>query len=279
MLAISVISGILRWAVLLGYLNCVYLYVVPFVNSKIVDRRRMLSTPFLVGTVVLHLLLLVVMRVEFGRVPFLRGALQATTLYALGLAVLTLIVQARTRSQAFGAFGVPIATMLYVISLVNRQPHMGIPDRFNTYWFELHVTSGFMGYAGFGLAFVAALMYLILAGDIRRRNLGRTFSRMPSLESLDRLGFGAVFFGFVLFTANMVTGGLWGLTENGHFWSGEPKEILSVVTWLVVAINVAGRQWGGWRGRRTALWSMLGFAASVATLLVPGSTAAGRHVL
>lgn len=277
--AVSVISGILRWAVLLGYLNCVYLYVVPFVNSRVVDRRRKLSTPFLVGTVVLHILLLAATRMEYGRVPFLRGSLQAVTLFALGLSILTLVVQARARSQAFGAFALPIATALYVVSLVNRRPHVGMPDRFNTYWFELHVTSGFMGYAGFGLAFVAALMYLVLAGDIRRRNLGRTFARMPSLESLDRLGFGAALFGFALFTANVLTGGLWGLSTTGHFWGGDSKEIMSVATWLVVAVHVAGRTWGGWGGRRTALLSILGFIAAVATLLAPGSPSTGRHVL
>src|SRR5512140_4028394 len=103
MLMISVISGILRWAVLLGYLNSTYLYSVPFVNTKIVDRRRKLATPFLVITLLLHVLLLVAMRVEFGRVTFLRTALQATTMYAAGLAALTLLVQARTRSKAFGA--------------------------------------------------------------------------------------------------------------------------------------------------------------------------------
>jgi ABC-type transport system involved in cytochrome c biogenesis permease subunit len=278
MLAVSVISGMLRWAVLLGYLNCVYLYIVPFVNGRIVDRRRRLSTPFLVGTVILHLLLLLVLRMEYGRVPFLRTALQAATLYALGLAVLTLFVQARIRSQAVGAFGVPIATLLYGLSLVNRPPHPGMPERFDTGWFELHVASGFMGYAGFGLAFVAAIMYVVLAGDIRRRHLGRTFTRMPSLDSLDRLGFGAALFGFALFTATLITGGLWGLAKTGRFWGGELKEALSVVTWLLAAVPVAGRQWGGWRGRRTAILSMIVFAASVITFLVPGGSAAGRHL-
>jgi len=100
---------------------------------------------------------------------------------------------------------------------------------------------------------------------------------MPSLESLDKLGFRAGAFGFVFFTGALVTGGIWAIQATGSAWSGEPKEVMSVVTWAVFAVYLGVRIGAGWRGRRSAFLLILGFAASVITYLGVGG--AGRHVL
>lgn len=272
-----VIGAILRWAVLLGYLLCTYLYISPLVKAR--PPGRDFASPLLVLTVGLHALLLIDVALEVGRLTFLRTALQFTTLYAIGLAGATILVEARSRNRAFGAFAVPIAALLYIVSLLDRQPHAGIDPQLNSYWFEAHVMTAFAGYAAFCLAFVAAVMYLTLANEIQRRNLGRLFSRMPSLETLDQLGFRAVLFGFVFFTAALLTGGIWALQATGSAWSGEPKEIMSLITWLVFAVHLTVRLKAGWRGRRTALLAILGFAVSIVTYLGAGGGGDGRHIL
>jgi cytochrome c-type biogenesis protein CcsB len=271
------IGAILRWAVLLGYFVCAYLYIAPLVRAR--STGSDLASPLLLLTTGLHALLLVDMGLETGRLTFLRTALQFMTLYAIGLSAATILVQARTGNKAFGAFAVPLATLLFIISLFERAPHQGIDPKLDSYWFEAHVMTAFAGYAAFGLAFVAAVMYLILAGEIQRRNLGRLFTRMPSLESLDQLGFRAVLFGFIFFTATLVIGGIWAAEATGSAWSGERKEIMSVVTWLVFAVYVFVRLRAGWRGRRTAILAILGFVTTMLTYLGGSGGGAGRHIL
>lgn len=272
------IGAVLRWAVLLGYIVCAYLYIAPLVRSRSTVREK-ISTPILMLTIGLHALLLLDTGLESGRLTFLRTALQFMTLYAIGLSTATILVEAKSRSKAFGAFAVPLAAILYIASLFERAPHQGIDPRLDSYWFEAHIMTAFAGYAAFGLAFVAAVMYLTLAAEIQRRHLGRLFTKMPSLESLDQLGYRAVLFGFISFTATLVIGAIWAAEATGSAWSGERKEVMSVVTWFVFAVYVFMRARAGWRGRRTAILAILGFVTTMLTYIGGSGGSQGRHIL
>jgi ABC-type transport system involved in cytochrome c biogenesis permease subunit len=269
-----IIGAILRWAVLGGYLAGAFLYIAPFLSPGF--RRGAWAAPVLRFTVLGHALLLLETAVEYGRLNFLTTALGATTLYALVVAVAAMLLEYRVRNASFGAFAVPLAAFLYVLSLVERQPHAGIDPILDSYWFEVHVTTAFIGYAAFGVACVAGIMYLMLAGSIRARNLGAVFERLPSLGTLDLVGSRAAAIGLAFFTVGLVTGAVWSLTATGHAISGEPKEYLAGVTWCVFALEGTLRWRAGWQGRRPALLSILGFFASIITFLGGGT---GRHTL
>lgn len=269
------VEAILRWVVVVGYAVSAFLYIGPLLSPHV--RTRRWASPMLVLTGLLHALFFVEQVVDHGRLTFLRTALQATTLYALGLAAATLFVEARFKNRSFGAFAVPLALLLYVLSLIERQPHAGIDPRLDTYWFEAHVMSAVVGYTAFGLAFVAAVMYLLLAKEIRRRNLGQLFSRLPSLETLDQLGERSAGVGLLFFSAALVAGAIWSSHDSGRPFAGEAKELMSLVTWAIFALQLVLRWRVGWRGRRSALLNILGFASVVATFF--GGGASGRHVL
>jgi ABC-type transport system involved in cytochrome c biogenesis permease subunit len=269
-----IIGSILRWAVLAGYLVSAVLHI-QRLRGAAPGHPRLAGT--LLGlTVIAHMLLLGEAALETGRLEFLRSATSAATLYALAVAVATLFLVARLRNAALGAFTVPLATLLYVVSLLDRTPHPGVDPILDSYWFEVHVTSAFLGYAAFALASAAAVMYLALASSIRARRIGHFFERLPSLETLDRLGSGAALAGFVFFTGGLISGAVWSATYTGHAVSGEPKELLSLVTWLLFAALLLLRWRGGWRGRWPALLTILGFVASLVTILGGNS---GRHPL
>lgn len=269
-----IVGAILRWAVLGGYLAGAFLYIAPFVSPGF--RRGHLAAPVLRLTCLGHALLLLETALEYGRLNFLTTAMGATTLYALVVALAALALEHRFRNPSFGAFAVPLAALLYVLSLVDRQPHIGVDPILDSYWFEVHVTTAFIGYAAFGVACVAGVMYLMLAGSIRARNLGAVFERLPSLGTLDMIGSRAAGIGLAFFTVGLATGAVWSFTATGHAVSGEPKEYLAAVTWAVFALEATLRWRAGWQGRRPALLSILGFVASIVTFLGGG---AGRHSL
>lgn len=271
------IGAVLRWAVLLGYMICAVLYVSRLIGARNPEDRS--PTILLAVVAFCHALLLVESGLEHRRLVFLTTAFQATTLYALALALFTLIAAARTRNQAFGAFTVPIALLFYAISLAFRPHPAGIDPRLDSNWFEVHAMSAFLGYSAFCLAFVAGVMYLLLMGEIRRRSLGRLFTRLPSLELLDQLGFRSVLLGFLLFSTALLTGSIWAHQTDGHWYSGEPKELWAFATWVVGAAHLVVRLAAGWRGWRTAWLSIAGFIISIVTWLGVGLISAGRHSL
>ena len=133
-------------------------------------------------------------------------------------------------------------------------------------WLLIHVLTCFVGYAAFALAFGAALLFL---WQSRR---GKTSA--PALD-LDRLIYQAVSLGFLFLTLGIVTGAVWADQAWGRYWSWDPKETWSLITWFIYAGLLHARLVKGWQGRRIAWLAVLGFAAVLFTyfgvsFLLPG---------
>ena len=111
-------------------------------------------------------------------------------------------------------------------------------------WLLIHVVTAFLGYAAFALAFGTAVLYLVQ--DRRPR------PALPPLSQLDRLLYRATVLGFLLLTLGILTGAVWAESAWGRYWSWDPKETWSLITWLVYATLLHARLLKGWQGRRIA---------------------------
>jgi cytochrome c-type biogenesis protein CcsB len=124
-------------------------------------------------------------------------------------------------------------------------------------WLLIHVVVCFLGYAALTVAFGAALLYLIQDYSPREA--------LPALPMLDRLIYRAAILGFFLLTFGILTGAVWAETAWGKYWSWDPKEDASLVTWLIYAAMIHARLLKGWQGRRIAWLAVLGFLAIIFT--------------
>ena len=84
-----------------------------------------------------------------------------------------------------------------------------------------------------------------------------------------------VFVGMPFLTIMLITGAVWAEYAWGTFWSWDPKETFALVTWLVYALYLHIRLMRGWRGKRTAILSVIGFLTVIFTFfgvsyLLPG---------
>ncbi|MGB8873060.1 MAG: c-type cytochrome biogenesis protein CcsB [Desulfobaccales bacterium] len=127
-------------------------------------------------------------------------------------------------------------------------------------WLLIHVVICFFGYAALTVAFGAALLYLIQ--DYSPKGPLRA---LPALPLLDRLIYRAAILGFFLLTFGILTGAVWAETAWGKYWSWDPKEVASLVTWLIYAALLHARLLKGWQGRRIAWLAVLGFLAIIFT--------------
>jgi cytochrome c-type biogenesis protein CcsB len=126
-------------------------------------------------------------------------------------------------------------------------------------WLLIHVTTAFLGYASFSVAFGAALLYLVQEKRPR--------TSLPAQPLLDRLLYRATMLGFLLLTFGILTGAVWAETAWGRYWSWDPKETWSLITWLIYAALLHARLLKGWHGRRIAWLAVLGFLAVIFTYL------------
>ncbi len=134
-------------------------------------------------------------------------------------------------------------------------------------WLLIHVFTCFLGYASFTLGFGVAILYLL-----QER---RTRPSLPPQSQLDRLLYQTTMIGFLLLTLGILTGAVWAERAWGRYWSWDPKETWSLITWLIYATLLHARLVKGWQGRRIAWLGVLGFVAVLFTyfgvsFLLPG---------
>ena len=129
----------------------------------------------------------------------------------------------------------------------------------------------------FALAFAAGIMYLIQERQIKAKKIGAFYHRLPALKVLDDLGYRCLTFGFPLLTLGIITGSVWAESAWGSYWSWDPKETWSLITWFLYAALLHGRLTVGWRGRRAAIFAIVGFAALVFTFLGVNLLLSGLH--
>jgi cytochrome c-type biogenesis protein CcsB len=100
-------------------------------------------------------------------------------------------------------------------------------------------------------------------------------ANLPGLEALDELTYKIIGLGMPFLTLCIVTGAFWAEKAWGSYWSWDPKETWSLITWLIYAGYLHVRLIGNWRGKKAIYLAIAGFLAVIFTflgvnLLLPG---------
>ncbi len=204
----------------------------------------------------------------YGHAPF-SNLFESLVFFGWTLALIYLIIELRTSYKVIGAFAVPLAffAMLYALKL---DPAIKpLLPALKSNWLIAHVITCFLGYAGFGVSAALSVMYLVTGQEHNpegRRAL-----------VLDELIYQTVVVGFILLTAGIVTGSIWANSAWGTYWSWDPKETWSLITWLVYAALLHSRFMRGWQGRRIAIFSLVGFICVLFTYFGVNLLLSGLH--
>lgn len=208
-----------------------------------------------------------VFRIYALRRPPLSGPYETLSFFAWAIVLIYLIIELRYRNRIMGAFMLPLAVLA-------GSGAAALPSRFAEFVPELqglglwsHVAMALLGNAAFALTFCAGLVYLIQERRLKSRQLGRLGFRLPSLELLDDVGFKSILFGFPLLTLALISGSVWAEHVRGSFLTWHPREIWSVVSWVIFAGLLYARVSAGWRGRKAASLAILGFCLVLFTFI------------
>jgi len=133
-------------------------------------------------------------------------------------------------------------------------------------WLHIHVFTCFIAYACFAVSFLAALFSIFNWKSV-----------MPPEEKLEELNYRSVMVGFPMLSAGILTGAVWAHYAWGTYWSWDPKETWSLITWIFYALFLHARFARGWKGRRIALLSIIGFASVIFTYFGVNFILSGLH--
>jgi len=204
-------------------------------------------------------------RLGIGHAP-LSNLYESLIFFAWTIILLYLVVEWRTKSRSIGIVATPLAflAMAYASSPKISDSIQPLIPALQSNWLIAHVVTCFFGYAAFGLAFGLSLMFFIKG--LEKPGSGNVFLRLiPKGELLDDLSYQMVAIGFLLLTLGIITGAVWAHSAWGSYWTWDPKETWSLITWLIYAAFLHSRMMRGWRGKKLAIMSVLGFCCVLFT--------------
>ena len=218
-----------------------------FLTAKILT---VLSLAFITLTIVFR-------AIQTGHGPF-SNMYEFALAFAWGIVVMGVIFDWRYKTAAVRNVGLIVALLLLIFATVkNAKPEPLVPALQQSTLLSIHVASAVVAYGIFTIGFGAAILFLIQ----NRRNS----PWLPDKEVLDIISFRSVTVGFPFLTLTIVLGAIWADIAWGKFWSWDPKETASLVTWLIYAAYMHARLMRDWRGTKIAILLIVGFGAILLT--------------
>jgi ABC-type transport system involved in cytochrome c biogenesis permease subunit len=192
-----------------------------------------------------------------GHGPF-ANMYEFSVAFAFGILVAYMWFEHKYHQRLLGLVVMPVALamMLYAWSIQGPVEPL-VPALQNSLLLTVHVATAIVAYGSFAIAFAAALLYLVQPEGGRWG--------LPKPQVLDEIGYRAVVVGFPFLTLTILLGAVWAETAWGTYWSWDPKETASLVTWLIYGAYLHARVMRGWRGQRAAVILVLGFVATLFT--------------
>lgn len=190
---------------------------------------------------------------------------ETAAFFAWCIVAIFLYLEFRYMLGLLGSFIMPTAFILMLSSSMLPRAMKPLPPILQSSWFGVHIVLAFLGNAAFAMACGIGVMYLIQEHNLKAKHVHGLFKRLPNLSVLDDLNYRLISLGFPLLTLAIISGVIWAQSALGGYWRWDPKEVWSLITWLIYALILHVRLTSGWRGRKVAILSIVGFAAVLFT--------------
>lgn len=134
----------------------------------------------------------------------------------------------------------------------------------------LHIVPAILGVSALFLTFASSIIYLVQERALKSHRPIKSFLKLPSLERCEKLGHQSLTWGFSLLSFVVLTG----VISAGYSFRGQEdwhlilQEKWSMLAWLIFAVVMYDRIFsGGWRGRKAAYLSILGFGVMILRMI------------
>jgi len=211
------------------------------------------------------------------------------TAFWLGLGVLILawfiyliVAGAKNKSQVFLFWSLCVTMIIGLfagmgvdfVNLIAFQ-RLAEGESFKKHMFETTFLNKSVPVVVFSWIAIIALFWLVWSQGMRLKNVLKQY--MLKQDQLDDVTYRMIAIGWPLLTAGIITGAVWANSAWGTYWSWDPKETWSLITWFVYAIYLHARYVRGWKGTQMAVISTVGFLAVIFTYLGVNLVLSGLH--
>ena len=215
------------------------------------------ATILVVNAFVFLTLSLALRSVESGHGPF-SNMYEFSLAFSWGALVIYLYFEVKYHLRSLGLLVMPVTLgmLAYATTVPDRIDPL-VPALQNNLLLTIHVATAVIAYGAFAFGFASAVLYIVQKDN--------RFRWLPRRSVLDEMGYRSVIVGFPMMALVIILGAVWAQIAWGTYWSWDPKETASLVTWLLYGGYLHARVIRGWRGDRSAALLILGFGATMFT--------------
>lgn len=257
--------------VMVLYLAAMVLYFVFFAIKN--EKPGKIAGWIMAVGFVLHTAALITRGIGAGRLP-LTNQYEFATSFAWGICLCYLVFLWKYKFQALGAFVTPVIFLLIGYAAMQSKEVRELMPALRSNWLGIHVSTAIISYGAFGVSFAVSLMFLL-----REKMKGHDFweKHIPEAQKLDIISYRAVSLGFLFLTFVMISGAIWAERAWGSYWSWDPKETWSLITWIIYALYLHLRMSKGWKGKSAAVFAVIGFMCVIFTYIGVNTLIPGIH--
>lgn len=198
---------------------------------------KWVSIGLLVLAFCLNLAMVIQRSVEAGHPPF-SNLYESLVFYACCTAFVYIIFEFVYNFRIVGAMASVLAMLILLYATLQDDTIRPIMPALKSNWMLVHVVTYMIGYAAFGISFVTSIIFLVVKPFAKKgKDAGDSADTREILpRNFDKLSYKIVAFGFPFLTLGMVTGAVWAKKAWGDYWSWDPKETWSLITWLAYLV-------------------------------------------
>jgi len=205
-------------------------------------------------------------KMGIGHFP-ISDAFESFFAFAMFLGIITsfLTIKIGINRNLIGGAGILNFALMGYINFMTTLPKTIEPlnPALQSNWLTWHVLVSFLSYAGFGISFIAAILFLIRINK-------------PDADNWSEISNWGIIFGFPLLTAGIILGSIWAHYAWGTYWGWDPKEVWSLITFLVYAIYLHLKR-SGKTQKTLAIVSIIGFISVMITYVGVNFFLSGLH--
>lgn len=226
-------------------------------------------------------LALILRTISAERLPLSNG-FEFLVAFAWGIVLFYMWMRYRHRLQAVGLFLLPIVWGILAYAAVempaSQKAITPLMPALKSNWLSVHVATAILSYGALAVSFALAVMYLVKERYAQNKSTtSRLYKNLPGMDVLDESCYRFITIGFFLLSMVIISGAIWAEQAWGSYWSWDPKETWSLITWLIYGACLHVRQTYGWRGRRSSVIAVIGFAAVLFTFFGVNYWLVGLH--
>ena len=240
-----------------------FLAMVLYAGSLLSTKKLLLSLArIFMGCGTLSLSLYIGMRWQVAARPPLSNMFESLVVFSWAIAVGSLFIDIKYKIKNIAALTALMSLLAIGYASLLDKEIVPLMPALKSNWLTIHVLTCFIGYAAFTVAFVSSAVLLC---------------RKKEDLKLDIISYKMIAFGFLFLALGIISGAVWANSAWGTYWSWDPKETWSLITWFVYAIYLHARFRKGWKGRGAAWLSVAGFLAMLFTYFGVNYLLAGLH--